>query len=431
LIERLVRPAARRRRAWRARRAAAVCAGLSAAGLLAGLAGSAGAARLVDVRVGRHADFVRVVFETDAPAAFSVEPGEAPGERWVRIEAGPGPRAVRMPPGAGVEVTLEPLPDGATLARIRTEAPVRVESQVLDRPPRIVFDLRAGAAAPEAAESDEAPLASEAARAGEEVPAVELEPAPELEPEPELVAGPGEPGAPLLAPELREPSIFPDLAPLAEGPPAGEEPWLAEPLPSAAGEPAPEPPPVSAAPPAAVVRQLDDRSLLVGAAGGLALGLGFGLLARERRRGRAGPRRAGAEPGPEPVAGAPTVVPVAAPAPEEAPARAPVVAAVSAEAPAAARADSAGAGELGLDLLAMLQRLDERFARLEESVSHLLDRTQQLELRGGMQSEELATQRVALARLRLAIARPAGRGSERGPDPEAPAAPPQRPLRES
>lgn len=393
----LARTAARRPRAWRAGRRGEPCVRRSAAravalalGLLA--AGAAGAARLVDVRVGQHPEFVRVVFETDAPAAFSIERGERPGERRVRIEAGGAPARLRVPADAGAEVTLEPLPDGATLARIRAAAPVRIESQVLDRPPRIVFDLRPGA-------EDEPPLA----------------PGP-LEPPP----APESP-APLLAPELQEPALFPDLArPLAEEPlPAEAEPPAAEPPapeppaaePPAVEAPAAEAPAVSAPPPAAIASRLDDRSLLVGAAGGVAVGLGLSLLARGTRRrgeGRAGvPEKPAEKPADEPEDEAHVVAP---PAPRPSPAGPP---AVGVDRP----------GELGLDLLRMLQRLEERLAALEETLQGLAARTERLELRGGNQSEELATQRVALARLQLAVAPPGGVRADPGPRREAPAGP--------
>lgn len=441
----LARTAARRPRAWRAGRRGEPCVRRSAAravalalGLLA--AGAAGAARLVDVRVGQHPEFVRVVFETDAPAAFSIERGEQPGERRVRIEAGGAPARLRVPADAGAEVTLEPLPDGATLARIRAAAPVRIESQVLDRPPRIVFDLRPGA-------EEEPSLAPAASQPQPGEAQVALAPGPLVEPphDPERPA-------PLLAPELQEPALFPDLArPLADAPlpaepgtpdaaapeaeaPAVEAPALELPAvgapeaeaPAAESRvtetPAAEAPAVSAPPPAAIAPRLDDRSLLVGAAGGVAVGLGLSLLARgARRRGEAGAGAAG-PPAQEPEGrtgaeeGTEASEPEAPPPGEREPAASPPPAripAVGVDRP----------GELGLDLLRMLQRLEERLAALEETLQGLAARTERLELRGGNQSEELATQRVALARLQLAVAPPGGVRADPGPRREAPAGP--------
>jgi len=407
-------------------------------------AGAAEAARLVDVRVGRHPDFVRVVFETDAPAAFVVERGE-PGESRVRIEAGGAPGAVAVPPGAGAEVILEPLPGGGTLARIRAAAPVRIESQVLDRPPRIVFDLRPGA--------DE-----EAAVPAPPEPVFPLEPAAAEEPP----VSPPEPAVaePVLAPEVESPPILPDLArPLAESPelelPAAELPGPEPPAPAEAPtvaetpptppaesrlgrpgtagtpespEPAREPPtgpsepalpPVSAAPPAALALRLDDRSLLLGAAGGLALGLGVALLARGRR-GLAVTAPAMAsiaveqiEPVEEALESAPDER-AAAPEPAAPEQRPPL--------PMAPWPESE---PLAADLLVMIQRLDDRCVAAEQAVAGLVERTERLERRSGAEAEELASQRVALARLDLALGRPLSKPEAR-PSETAAATPPPR-----
>jgi hypothetical protein len=51
----------------------------------------ASAAQLVEVRVGNHADFTRVVLETDAPVRYELSRGEA-GEVRVRLFATASPR---------------------------------------------------------------------------------------------------------------------------------------------------------------------------------------------------------------------------------------------------------------------------------------------------------------------------------------------------
>jgi hypothetical protein len=431
MAEPLARGVARRPRRSCARRPAAACAALALAGTWAVLGGPgpADAARLVDVRVGRHPDFVRVVFETDSPAAFSVEAGEAPDERRIRIEAAGGAGAVRVPPGVGAEVTLEPLPDGATLARIRAAGPVRVESQVLDRPPRIVFDLRPGAPEPPLAALEAAPAEAPRTGAGplREEPQPEAEEPEAEEPdaeEPEAAGQEGEPtesGAALLAPELQEPSVFPDLArPLAEpvpwlhaeargeaAPPSALEPGATsapppepEPEPRAA---APELPPVAAAPPGAVGRRLDGRSLLAGASAGLVVGLGVSLLRRGRRRAADGAARP-AEPAPQPAASSesPASPAPAAPQPSPPPTGGPLVGPPSGD-------------RLAEDVFAMLQRLDERLARVEGTLAALAERAARLEARSGLQAEELTAQRAALARLHLAFCPPPGAAGGRRP----------------
>ncbi|MEB2345086.1 MAG: hypothetical protein OZ948_10105 [Deltaproteobacteria bacterium] len=363
-------------------------AGWLAAAVLA--AGTAGAAQLVDVRVGRHPEYVRVVFETDAPAAFVVEPGE-PGESRVRIGAG-APEAFSLPPGAGAELTLEPLPGGATLARIRTRSPVRVESQVLDHPPRIVLDLRPGAAEPPplAAAEPVEPPASPPAPAPPTVTA-----APPAEPAPEPVPAP--------IPE-------PVAAPVPGAAPQPVPAPVSVPAPGAAPAPATgvEPPPVSAAPPAALAPRVPGRSILLGVGAALALGVGAGLLARSRRRAVA-PRRPAASSLP-PMA--PMEVEVVEDAPEPEP-HAP------AEPPPLQLAPWQAGDPLAADLLGMIQRLDDRLAGAEQALAALAERADRLERRTEAGIEELSSQRVALARLGQALGRPLGK-----PDPTRPAGPP-------
>ncbi|MDJ0869562.1 MAG: hypothetical protein QNK03_25915, partial [Myxococcota bacterium] len=130
------------------RRAAA---GLAMAlGLLA-LPPAADAAALRRVRIGVHPEFTRVVFETDAPAAYRIEPLDpGAGEIRVRIEATTA-SIEAVSPGADVPlVTVEPEAGGAALARIRATGPVRIEEQVLEAPPRIVLDFRTAVPAPAA-----------------------------------------------------------------------------------------------------------------------------------------------------------------------------------------------------------------------------------------------------------------------------------------
>jgi hypothetical protein len=368
-------------------------------------------------------------------------------------------------------VTLEPLPGGDTLARIRAAAPVRIESQVLDRPPRIVLDLRPGAGEAVTAEGEPEPagappvLAPEVAEPpiltdlappalAEVPPAAELLPAPEPLP-PAAALPPALAQAPATAeeeaPSAEEGAAEAQAPPVdateeaeelvrapAEVPPAAELPAApveAPPVASPPPEPrrplepgpplAAEPPAVSAPPPAAIVPRLDERSLVLGAAGGLALGLGVALLARGRRsRAREDARE-------------PTLPPLAVPVlVEDAPAPPPVEE-IASDAAAPAGADRPDRSPLRMgpwpeseplatDLLAMIQRLDDRFAAVEHALVTLGERTERLERRSEGGTEELRAQRVALARLDLALGRPLARSGAAHP-PEAPAAPPARP----
>jgi hypothetical protein len=393
-------------------------------GLLAGaigtVAGPARAARVVDVRVGRHPDFLRVVFETDAATTFRLEaPGPA-GEIRVRLDADSEPRVVEAPGAASVRV--EPLPDGGSLARIQADAPVRIESQVLDHPPRVVLDLRREPTQAAAAEGG-APAEAEPA----ETPGAEPAETPGAEPAETPGAEPAEtPGA--------EPAEA-----AAATPPRGAEPGpppteIAKPTPE---EVAPEaPPPVSAAPPAPAPSGaagrigafealeglgLDPSSLGIGAGAGVLLGVvlsllvGLVLAGRRRRRTRAAARAlerrvaAQAAPEAEGVAEAPPPVSAEAAPPPSAPATEPAPREV--------------APELASDLLAMIQRLDERSTVVAAEVDGLREHAVRLETRTSAQGEELVAQRVALARIERALARrPADR--PRPPDPGARRTPP-------
>jgi hypothetical protein len=224
------------------------------------------AAQVVDVRIGRHPGFVRVVFETDAPAEFVLEGDPAGGEVTVRLEAASRSRRVGFPGESGPLVVVEPLPDGRSVAHIRTDQPVRVETQVLGAPPRVVLDLRAGevggeiGAAPEAEEAareaeEATPGAGEAAADAEEAEAAALPPV--GEPPVEVPPAPGEaPTETLARPELPPELFEPEPVETAALPGESEEPRpplsppAATPMPEGLEEPAPPPPAVAAPPPA-------------------------------------------------------------------------------------------------------------------------------------------------------------------------------------
>jgi hypothetical protein len=101
------------------------------------------AANVVQVRVGNHPTFTRVVFELDAPAGYRIEKGVDQGtqELIVTLEAASSPRSVRS---GSPEVGLVAVQQGTelTLAHIRLRsANAGVKELILSNPPRIVIDL--------------------------------------------------------------------------------------------------------------------------------------------------------------------------------------------------------------------------------------------------------------------------------------------------
>lgn len=386
------------RRRARASAFAFVLACALGAALLAG--GTAFAARIVDVRVGVHPGYARVVFETDAPAVHEIvtAPAATPGEVVVRIAAASAPRAL---PGRGAmapAVVLEPQPDGTTLARIRAAGPVRVETQVLRAPPRLVLDLRAEQSAPATGPEDavDEPQA-------DQPPLLEALPpeAPAAPPAPESVP-PAEPPLPPVA-EAVSP---------AETPVPGETPPAAEPAPSSPPPPVvvvplprgvvvePRTPPVESPPPAALA--FDLRSLAVGAALGVGLAL-LGLTAR-----RAGRAAAATEDAPE------TATVAAAPPEEVAPAPSEPEEPSAPDDPAHAP-DAPFDAEYTADWIRMHQRLDARLADVAARLEVVAARQADLDRREGSQTHEIAAQRAAIARLQRAL-RPPPRPRKTGKD---------------
>ncbi len=222
------------------------------------------AAGIVEVRVGLHPGFTRVVFETDAPARYRVERTPA-GE--IRVHLGATTEGLRMKARGPVldALRIDAVSGGrGALARLRLKADVEVEELVLSKPARIVLDLRPRSAAGETSGSkatastpkpETAPKTrpTEVARAPEPAPVRQPEPARVEEaakptPEPALpteVEKPGEmaaAGEPEEAP-AEEPTAEPEAAAVAEtgasgdGAGAAEEPTPAESEPLAETDP--------------------------------------------------------------------------------------------------------------------------------------------------------------------------------------------------
>ena len=107
------------------------------------LAAPAWASQVVEVRVGNHPTYTRVVFELDAPAGYKIERRIVDGvsEILVTIDAGSTPRSVTPKTYMVDRVAVQ---DGRerSVAHIRLKQhPSRVKEMILAKPPRLVFDL--------------------------------------------------------------------------------------------------------------------------------------------------------------------------------------------------------------------------------------------------------------------------------------------------
>jgi hypothetical protein len=227
------------------------------------VATQASAAKLVEVRVGRHADYTRVVLETDAPVRYELA-RPAGGEVRVRLFANAAPRRLASKSSLLREVVVESDP-GGSVARLALagHGAVDVKEMVLDHPPRIVLDLvprKGGAAAlakapgpavapapaPDAAPAPasetaavaepEAPSEPDTARAAEAAPAPE--PAAEPEPEP-AEAAPDDELAARAARDAAAQAELDRLAGIAPAPASAPQAAPGEAPPEAAGEAAP------------------------------------------------------------------------------------------------------------------------------------------------------------------------------------------------
>jgi len=99
------------------------------------------AAKVVDVRVGQHADFDRIVFDLDGFAAYQVR-SISKDEIVVTIMATSQSRDITLDKGLVRSVRMTPVAQGAEI-RIRvSESRVQVKDMMLQSPARIVIDLR-------------------------------------------------------------------------------------------------------------------------------------------------------------------------------------------------------------------------------------------------------------------------------------------------
>jgi len=110
-------------------------------------------AKLVEVRVGRHTGYTRVVLQTDAPVEYTLTRSKS-GNVRIELAADASPRRLASKSDVLREVIVENTAEGA-LARLRLHRPdVAVKEMVLKSPPRIVLDLTPGVAQPAVAAAE-------------------------------------------------------------------------------------------------------------------------------------------------------------------------------------------------------------------------------------------------------------------------------------
>ncbi len=111
--------------------------------LLAGVS-QAWAAEVVEVRVGRHPDFTRIVFELDRAAGYRIErsdPSAKNSELIVSLEATSIPRRIQSSKSFIEQVVVEPS-GSRSVARIRlARGGLKLKEMILASPPRIVLDV--------------------------------------------------------------------------------------------------------------------------------------------------------------------------------------------------------------------------------------------------------------------------------------------------
>ena len=112
-------------------------------GLLASAA-PAWAAEVVEVRIGRHPGFTRVVFELDRAAGYRIErsdPSQAGAGLVVSLDASSIPRKIDSGKALIEGVSVEPM-GSRSVARVRlAKDGLRLKEMILTNPPRIVLDV--------------------------------------------------------------------------------------------------------------------------------------------------------------------------------------------------------------------------------------------------------------------------------------------------
>ena len=155
------------------------------------------AAEIMEVRVGKHPTFTRVVFELDRSAGYRIErsdPATGVAELVVSLEASSIPRSIKASKSFIELVEVEPQ-GGRSVVRVRlSQEGLDLKEMILANPPRIVLDLlNETPAIASVAKTKPAPAPSEPGTSEDDafdavVAQIDLEPIQEaFEPEPALV----------------------------------------------------------------------------------------------------------------------------------------------------------------------------------------------------------------------------------------------------
>ena len=112
--------------------------------LVGAIAAPAWAARVIDVRVGKHGSYTRVVFELDTPVGYRIERSEpAPGiaELVISLDASSEVRSLTTKSALIEGVEIRPVGDRSIAhVRLRREG-LHLKEMILANPPRIVLDV--------------------------------------------------------------------------------------------------------------------------------------------------------------------------------------------------------------------------------------------------------------------------------------------------
>jgi hypothetical protein len=389
------------------------------------------AAKIVNVRVGHHPEYDRIVFDLDGWAAYQVH-SISGNEIVLRVLAGAEPTQINTEKGLVRSVQVTPSGERSEVRiRLRT-ADVRVKDSTLQSPARIVIDVRKSATATAKA----APKPKVAQKTPAPAPAVKKAPVPAPKPVEK---------APVVAKPAPVPTPVPAPAPVMEEvvavqpkeDPAAKQPTQEDVAKKSTATAAAKAPPVSRTKPAPVKKQaarapapaapanaLDIR--LVGG-GILMLLVGIGGFVWKRRRSASvedgdeadaieGDWFAAGGAGANAVEAAPEESSPVAPEAEDLPAsragasEAPLFGSDSPAAPptldrvapvtsldSVVGSSSPSNGGSGMSE-AQFQELQEQIKKIEGRLSDFEAARERLEQQGVNQTEELRVQRAAIAR---------------------------------